>query len=258
MKKQLGILGVGHLASYVVAGLRNAGDQRTILLSPRGIQRSAALKAQHNCEVAPDNQSVIDNSYLILLSVRPAQMREILTPLIFTAEHVVISCLAGVSLSDLEPLVKPAKVIRTLPLACAEVGKGAIPLYPSNESAAELLKQLGEVITLDNEDHFELASVAACMNGWMYRFFAELTDWYTAKGLDSAQARNLVVQSVLGAAELAANKTDWPLTQISDSIATEGTYTKTGLDNLLSADAFKAWADASDLVEAALLKKGSS
>lgn len=31
MSKTLGILGVGHLASYVVTGLRNAGDSQAVV-----------------------------------------------------------------------------------------------------------------------------------------------------------------------------------------------------------------------------------
>ncbi|MBY4679024.1 NAD(P)-binding domain-containing protein [Marinobacterium arenosum] len=252
MSEQLGILGVGHLASYMVAGLRHAGDQRPILLSPRNRQRSQALAEQHACEIAADNQQVVDRCRLILLAVRPNQVRSLLESLTFSADHLLVSCVAGMPLAQLGELAGPAQVVRTLPLACAEVGEGAVPLYPNHPSARRLLSQLGNLIPFDNEDSFELASTAACMNGWIYPFLARLTDWYTEQGMAAEQARELVLHSVRGATGLAAARPEWPLQAISDSIATDGTFTKLGLDLLESNDAFSPWQDACEQVNKSL------
>ncbi|MEH6575686.1 MAG: NAD(P)-binding domain-containing protein [Amphritea sp.] len=252
MPESLGILGVGHLASYVVAGLRNAGDSRAVLLSPRNRQQGLELAQQHGCSIAAGNQEVVDSTRLILLSVRPNQVKDLLQSLVFTPKHLVISCVAGMSLADLRQLVAPATVVRTLPLACAEVEEGAIPLYPEHPEVRSLLDQIGRVIPFDSEDLFELASVAACMNGWMYAFFEQLTHWYTEQGMPPAQARELVLHSVRGATGLAAAKPELSLQGISDSIATEGTYTKLGLDLLQQQNSFSPWLQASDLVAKAL------
>jgi pyrroline-5-carboxylate reductase len=252
MSEQLGILGVGHLASYVVEGLRNAGDSRSILLSPRNRERSRTLAQQHGCEIAADNQAVVDNTRIVLLSVRPDQVRDLLENLTFSSEHLVISCVAGMPLSEVAPLVSPGRVVRTLPLACAEVGEGAIPLYPDHTSARELLSAIGCVIPFEDEAGFELAGVASCMNGWMYAFFEQLTRWYVGQGMESTQARELVLHSVRGATGLAAARPELPLQVISDSIATEGTFTKRGLDLLQETGCFTPWQQACDLVGKAL------
>lgn len=248
----LGILGVGHLASYVVAGLRAAGDTRDVILSPRNALRSEHLVRHFDCRSANSNQEVIDRADIILLSVRPEQLESLLKPLRFRAEQLVISCVAGVSLELIHPLTDSATVVRTLPLACAEVGQGAVPLFPDHPEARDLLGSLGQLILLGSEDEFELASVAACMNGWMFKFFDQLTRWYLAKGLNAEQARRLVVHACGGAAALADAKPEQSLQQISDSIATEGTYTKLGLDLLQKNNAFDPWADAFNEVENAL------
>src|SRR5210317_1892623 len=160
MNSSLGILGVGHLATYVIAGLRRAGDQREILLSPRNAQRAQALVKEHRCVQERSNQTVVERARIILLSVRPHQLESLLEPLEFKADHLLISCVAGVSLEHLRSLVGDAQVVRTLPLACAEVGEGAVPLFPEHPEARALLSQLGELVLLGSEAQFELASVA--------------------------------------------------------------------------------------------------
>lgn len=252
MQYSLGVLGVGHLASYLVAGLRAAGDKREVILSPRNVERVQYLVERFDCRSANSNQEVIERADVILLSVRPEQLESLLKPLQFRTEQLVISCVAGISVDRLSRLIGKATVVRTMPLACAEVGQGAVPLFPDHPVARDLLNSLGELILLGSEDEFELASVAACMNGWMFKFFDQLTRWYLDKGLSPEQARKLVIHACSGAAALAEAKPEQSLQHISDSIATEGTYTKLGLDLLQKSNAFDPWIDAFIEVEKAL------
>lgn len=256
MSDTIGILGVGHLASYVVAGLRNAGDKRHILLSPRGKETAERLQLAHDCEIVPDNQTLVDRCNTLLIAVRPAQLESLLEPLTFTPDHLLISCAAGVSLAELKPLTAPALVVRTLPLACAEFGAGAVPLFPDNETAAKLLSQLGELIVFEDEEKFELASTAACMNGWIYDFLDQLSGWFADQGLSLEQARALVTQQVSGATTLASARPELPLGEISASIATEGTFTKTGLDLLREKKAMESWKEACEVIQKALRESG--
>lgn len=252
MSEQLGVLGVGHLASYTLAGLRNAGDHRPVLLSPRNRERALSLATEHDCEVAVDNETVVERTRLILLSVRPEHVQELLQDLTFTSDHLLISCVAGMPLSQIAPLIAPARVVRALPLVCAEVGEGAIPIFPDHPEVRQLLAQLGCVISFDDEEGYELASVAACMNGWMYAFFEQLTEWYVDQGMEKSRARELVLHSVSGATGLAVARPELPLGEISASIANEGTFTKLGLDLLQAQDSFRPWLQASDRVAKAL------
>ncbi|SEG67575.1 NAD(P)-binding domain-containing protein [Marinobacterium lutimaris] len=256
MSDTLGILGVGHLASYVVAGLRNAGDKRHILLSPRGKETAERLQVQHDCEIVTDNQTLVDRCDTLLIAVRPAQLESLLKPLNFRPNQLLISCAAGVSLAQLKPRTAPALVVRTLPLACAEFGVGAVPLYPCNDSASSLLSKLGELIVFEDEAKFELASTAACMNGWIYDFLDQLSGWFANQGLSPEQARALVTQQVSGATALASARPEITLSEISTSIATEGTFTKTGLDLLREKKAMEPWKEACEVIQKALRESG--
>lgn len=257
MSTPLGILGVGHLASYVVKGLRRAEDLRQIKLSPRSKEVARYLYDDFTCHIAKNNQAVVDQSTLILLSVRPQHVDELLNSLQFNDQHIVVSCVAGRSINSLKALVEPATVVRTLPLASSEIGAGAVPLYPFSQPAADLLSQLGQLITLNNEKEFELASVAACMNGWIFDLLDTQVKWYEQQGLASDIARQWVIQSMQGATAL-AEFSPMTLSEIRDSIATEGTFTKLGLDHLNQHNALTLWNDASDKIAAQLLDTDKS
>ena len=73
MTSKLGFIGAGHLASYTIAGLRRAGDQRDIILSPRNAEKAQQLSSQYDCRVAASNQAVVDAADIVILAVRPPQ-----------------------------------------------------------------------------------------------------------------------------------------------------------------------------------------
>ena len=76
----------------------------------------------------------------------------------------------------------------------------------------------------------------------------ELEGWFAGKGLPPEQARLLVLGNVAGAAALATAAPGRSLGDISDGIATEGTYTRAGLEILLAEGAAKPWLKALDAV----------
>lgn len=202
-KEVLGILGVGHLASYVVAGLRHANDKRKIMLSPRNKKYSQKLKSDYYCDIATNNQDVINNSDIILIAVRPEHLERLINEVDFKSNQLVISCITGVSLEKLHSLIPNANIVKTLPLSSVEIGEGVVPLFPKNSIAQNLLKPIGKLITFENEDNYELASTAAVLNGVVFGFMDELSQWFENKGLSSNQAREIVTHTLRSATGLA-------------------------------------------------------
>lgn len=242
----LGILGVGHLARYTVKGLRNAGDQRTVILSPRG-QSTAQQLAQHsNCSIAESNQQVIDQADIILLAVRPQALPELLSGLTFKPEQVVVSVIAGLSLEQLKDYInlQTCTLIRALPSTSAEVNSGPIPIYPANKVVEQLFSTLGQAVPLNSESLFDIALSHACLHGWSYFLVQRLIDWSTAQGMDEKTARQMVAHSIGSAIDFAESQPELSYGEIGRSIATEGTFTETGQKRIHEHNGFDAWANA--------------
>lgn len=247
--KTLGILGTGHLASYTVAGLRNKSDSLKILLSPRNHATAKSLEKNYRCEIAKNNQEVINLSDCVLLSVRPHQLDQLLDGLNFPPCKLVISAMAGVSIAQLEAYsnLSHSKIVRTLVNVSAEVNKGPVPLFPDNTDAGELLGRLGTLISFEDEAAFDIAIVHGCMHGWLYFWLDEMVSWTMKQGLDREQAENMIKQTVQGAIDLSDDK-QATLNEIGVSIATEGTYTLAGLQQLQDSGALKAWSNSMQTV----------
>ncbi len=250
----LGIIGVGHLASYFIAGLRNAGDKRRILLTPRNAEIAANLAQRYECEVLSDNQSVADQADIVLLATRPAHALVALQALTLRPSQLVLSVVAGVSIDDLRSFAAPADIARCLPLAPAEVGAGATPLLPNNPRAQKLLETIATVVTVEDEKTFELAAVASCTSGWVFQIIAELQSWLEKAGMSQQQARTIAIETFHGAAHLAKMQPDLDLQQQADTIGTEGTYTKFFIDQFRQAQGFQALHTSGDNLLNDLLK----
>ena len=246
----LGVLGIGHLATYTITGLRRAGDNRNIILSPRNAEQASKVAKEFDCEIAENNQQVIDQSDLILLAVRPFQLNDLLEPLDFPKDKIVISAAAGVSLSQLrEKADFPDKLALILPGVGAENCKGFVPTFPEIAEVKALTDALGQTIVLEKESHFDEAASFACLNGWMYRFFDEQVKWLIEHGINAENARQIVLNNTLGAAHYALGRPQHSLKELTDEIAKDGTYTKLGIEHLEASGGFDNWNAALDMIK---------
>ena len=73
----IGILGVGELTEKIVIGLRRSGFSGRVLLSPRNNDRARELCRLWACEIAQNNQGVVDDSDLLFLGVRPDAVEQL-------------------------------------------------------------------------------------------------------------------------------------------------------------------------------------
>lgn len=246
----LGVLGTGHFASYTIKALRNGGYQGRIILSPRNRQYAENLRDQQGCEIAASNQAVVDGADIVVLSVRPDYLSDVLEGLSFSDDQVILSALAGVSLAQLRAHSNlPQQIIRIMPSSFIEAGDAVFPMHPAHELIESLFAQAGSVVLFEQEADFERSVVMACAYGWVYELMGSMTDWFTEQGWSDEVARDMVVRHVRGATTFALANPQQRLSDIADSIALEGTFTKLGLDELKQQDAFTTWRRALQKVE---------
>lgn len=249
----LGILGVGHLAEYLVLGWRRAGVPHEILLSPRNAAMSAKLAAEQDCETAPDNESLVARSDILILATRPAHAVAAATGLPWREGQTVVSVVAGLEVAALQLAVAPAKLVRTMPITCCAIGESPTVIYPEDETTRDLFKGLGAVLAVPDEASFTTASVFGAYYGWVFALIEASARWAAEVGLDPALARDLVSQTVKGAAAMSLARPQQPMAEIIAGLATEGSITKHGLDRLNEAGALDPWQSACQAVYDRLL-----
>lgn len=252
----IGVLGVGELTEKVVIGLRRGGFTGRVLLSPRNQARAEQLGKVWACEVMADNQEVVDGADLLLLGVRPDAVEGLCRDIQLKPGQPLVSLVAGMTLKDLARCFPQAQPVRAMLSYAAQINHSTVVVTPAGHVHEALLGTLGSLIVMDQEDAFELATVAACMNGWFYFFLNGLQQWFTDKGLTQAQARQLVMGNMQDCLSSAGHQPQVSMATLGNAIATPGTFTAAGLEVLRDKGATQAWAAACDDVLERLQTEG--
>lgn len=236
----VGILGVGHLAGYLVQGA--AGHD--FVLSPGSGPKAQALAAAHGCTVAAGNQDVIDRCDHILVCLPARSGLETLRGLIFAEDQSVCSAMAGVAQADLAEAVAPARAcVAMMPGHANALGVGPSILYPPDPFWSGFLAACGPVHQIDTARDFETAAVFGALSGASLAFIARLAGWFVGQGLDPGLARRLVAETLRGNAEVVL-QSDQGLGSICQGVATPGGITEQLVSDLDRDGALSAWAAA--------------
>lgn len=248
MIMRVGILGVGHLAAALAAGLLRSGlEPEQLRLSPRG--RARELAERHGLVVAADNRDLVDGAEVVLLAVRPADAAAAVAGLPWREGQVVISACAGVPLAGLA--VAPARAVRAMPLTAAAINASPTACFPPLPAAVAVLERLGPVVALASEADFEVATVNAAVYGWAQDLIRRTAEWSADQGPQAEAMRRLVALTFVAAGRLIAEKPE-PMTQLLDELVTPGGITELGLDVLAAGGQPALWQAACEAVLARL------
>ncbi|SDS22632.1 pyrroline-5-carboxylate reductase [Halopseudomonas litoralis] len=253
--KAIGVLGVGALTEKVVRGLRRGGRRAPIYLIPHNSHQAASLARDFDCEILESNQAVVEAAQVLLLGVRPENLKSLALSVDLGPQHWLVSFMAGVSHRDLLRLFGTDRTIRSMLSYAAETNDATVVLNPSNAKVEKLLSSLGTLLALEHESHFELATVASCVNGWFYFLLHDLQRWVADKGLEPEQSRALILGSLSDCVEYAKANQHRPFAEIGRSITTAETFSSLGLEMIGLHQSNAIWGAACDIVLDALIER---
>jgi pyrroline-5-carboxylate reductase len=256
MSERVGIIGTGHLAGYLVEGLRRAAPDLEIVLSPRNAARAAELASRFGATIASSNQDVADSAGALLLTTRPTDAVAALHQIAFRPSQTIISAAAGIDLQALAPAAAPAAVVRAMPLSCAAINASPTLLHPDDARARALLELVGRVHATETEEAFVRASAISAFYGWLFALLDRAVEWTEIGGLAPGLARSLVLETAQGTASLGLARPHEELADLLESLATPGGITRQGLEILRDREGLGSWIAALDAVYARLAQTG--
>ncbi|XP_023579776.1 pyrroline-5-carboxylate reductase 3 isoform X1 [Octodon degus] len=148
---RVGFVGAGRMAEAIAQGLVRAGKveaQQVLASAPtdRNLCHFQAL----GCQTTHSNQEVLQKCSLVIFATKPQVLPAVLTEVapVVTAEHILVSVAAGISLSTLEELLPPkTRVLRVSPNLPCLVQEGAMVMargLHAGNNEAQLLQNLLE------------------------------------------------------------------------------------------------------------------
>jgi pyrroline-5-carboxylate reductase len=221
----VGFVGSGNMAAAMARGW--AGHFERLLFSDGGSGRARALAAELGGEVA-SNGEIAERADLVVLAVKPAAL-DLVAPELGAAGKVV-SVLAAVTVERLQTAFPAAEVLRTMPNVGVEVGQGVLCVAgEASEDVRSKLKLLGRVVEIADGDFDAATAVMGCAPAYFALAVEAIADAGAADGLDPDLARELVVETAAGTAELLRT---WAPADLRKAVASPGGSTEAGLEAL--------------------------
>ena len=234
---RLGFIGGGKLAGSVIRGLVRARycAPGLILVSEPHEATRRILEHEAGVSGTDDNTEVAEKSEVIFVGVKPAVVLPVLGDLAPRLEgKLVISLAAGVRLQSMEKIAA-AHFMRALTNTPATVCRAATALAKGKRTtqgelsiAREIFGAVGAVVEVAEEQIDAVTALSGSGPAFVYTVIEALAKGGEKMGLDSKAALALATQTVLGAAQLAA-ETKMSPEALRKMVVTPGGTTAAGL-----------------------------
>jgi pyrroline-5-carboxylate reductase len=227
------------MASALVGGLLGKGfpPASISVIEKLDVPREK-LAREYGVHASGEADAATQAADMLVLAVKPQDLRSALAPLAGVVHgKLVLSIAAGVRLADIARwLGGHERLVRSMPNTPALIGAGIAALYaPAAVGAADragaeqVLAAVGETVWVDEERLLDpVTAVSGSGPAYVFWFIEHLAAAGAALGLPQETARQLALQTVLGAAQLAAKSPD-PVSVLRERVTSRGGTTEAAL-----------------------------
>jgi pyrroline-5-carboxylate reductase len=228
-------IGGGNMASAMMGGLVRQGvpaqQLRVVEIDDANRKR---LAAQGFVVFAKQDMEAIQGSDIIVLAVKPQQMKQVAEQLgaQLSAGQIVLSIAAGIRLMDLARWLGRLNtrslgfqdtgcvLVRAMPNTPALIGAGMTGLYSlsamtdgQQKLVETVMQAAGAFVWIENEAEMDaVTAVSGSGPAYFFYFIEALEQAGKELGLSEQIARSLALETALGAARLAHQSTETPAT----------------------------------------------
>lgn len=240
MQSRIGFIGAGNMAGSLLGGMLARGIRpELVCMSDPDAARRDSLTRDHGVRTTADNAQAAQDADVLVLAVKPQMMHAVcegLRPVLAGRAPLVISIAAGITVASLQDWLGELPVVRCMPNTPALVQAGATGLYAApqvsalqRQQAEDILGSVGLALWFEREA--ELDAVTAVSGSGPAYFFLLMESMIAAGealGLAPDVARQLVLQTALGAAQL-AQASDRPPAELRRQVTSPGGTTAAAL-----------------------------
>jgi len=238
-------IGGGNMAIALIGGLKKQG------FSAAGIQVVEPFEAAREhlatsfgVRCTPEVDAAALNCDVLVLAVKPQQMKEALVPLAGKlTQQLVISIAAGLRLADIGRwLGGYSDMVRAMPNTPALIGAGIAGMYANptvdrvgRDSAEKILRAVGRTLWVEEEALMDVVTaVSGSGPAYVFYFIEAMQEAGVALGLPAETARLLAIETFLGASRLAEASTE-PVATLRERVTSKGGTTAAALETFAAA-----------------------
>ncbi|MDD5295566.1 MAG: pyrroline-5-carboxylate reductase [Rhodocyclaceae bacterium] len=212
-------LGGGNMANALIGGMIKQGFSAAAIQSIEPYEEARLrLTGSFGIRCTPEVDASALNCEVLVLSVKPQQMKEALAPMAGKlTNQLVVSIAAGIRLPDIGRwLGNYSRLVRAMPNTPALIGAGVTGLYAApavsaqeRQAAERVLSAVGSTLWVDDEAMIDaVTAISGSGPAYVFLFIEALRDAALELGFTPAAAERLALDTFLGSAKLAHQSTD--------------------------------------------------
>jgi len=238
--KQVAVFGAGAMGTALIAAAKKVNPHLLFLVFDK--DESKLNLTVTNLNVKAGNKEDLSKCELILLAVKPQDVSTVLTEIneLLDNSQTVLSVAAGISLDKLKSLLSNAVPVRCMPNTPALIGLGfsTISVLPGTADihlsrAQELLSAAGKTLQIEEELQNSFTAIHGSGPAYVFLLIEAMISAAIKEGISEQAATDAVIQTVLGAAQL-ATQTGESARSLRERVTSPGGTTQAALNELNS------------------------
>ncbi|MEH7333743.1 pyrroline-5-carboxylate reductase [Neobacillus drentensis] len=239
--KKIAIVGAGSMAEAFISGILENGliDKKNVWVTNNSNQeRLHRLEERYGVRGTYDLNVLFDGADIVMLAMKPKDAASAIDYIHghLTEKMLVVSVLAGVSMNTIETLAnKSLSIARSMPNTSAAVGKSATAIAVNNrvtteqlETTKKLFGTVGLAAFVAEEQLDAVTGLSGSGPAYIYYLIEAMEKSAVEVGLEKEMASELIVQTLIGAAEMVKNSSKTS-TQLRKEVTSPGGTTEAGI-----------------------------
>lgn len=178
---------------------------------------------------------------MIIVAIKPQMIESVLPDYKGSLQNdgVVVSIAAGFALRNFSKILGDVPLVRVMPNLPALIGLGATGLYANTlcsdtqkNTVEELMEAVGRAFWVGSEDELDkVTAISGSGPGYVFQIIESYIKAAIDLGFKPDEARALVVQTILGATEMASRSGE-AVSSLRESVTSKNGTTEAGLNAL--------------------------
>ncbi|MGO4544911.1 pyrroline-5-carboxylate reductase [Paenibacillus sp. 2TAB23] len=223
---QICFYGAGSMAEAIARGIINKElikANRISMLNRQNADRLTELNERYGVQTilqGKENESYLREADIIFLAMKPKDAADAIAGIraFISPNQLIISVIAGLSIQSIERLLGGhSSIVRAMPNTSSTIGLGATGISYSDRVSAQqkllteaIFSSVGINAVVDESLQQAVTGVSGSGPAYVYYFMESMIESAIKLGFSEAAAKELVVQTVLGAAEMVRHTGEEP------------------------------------------------
>ncbi|MDP2562371.1 pyrroline-5-carboxylate reductase [Psychrobium sp. 1_MG-2023] len=241
-QQKIAFIGAGNMSRSIISGLVTQHYPGSLIMAANPSQdKLDKLQQDFGILTTNNNDEAVAWADIVVLAVKPQIMAKVCQDITndALADKLFITIAAGILSERYQAYFNhPIRLVRCMPNTPSLLGLGMSGLYAGSAInqddraiSEQIIRSVGEILWVDEETHID--TVIACSGSspaYFFLFMEYMQQSAVSMGLSGEEARLLIQQSALGAAQMVRHNNHLELSELRKQVTSKGGTTHAAIE----------------------------